>query len=747
MIKKIFLAIAALTVCIPVFSRIDIFKPIDDYKTLKKLFFPRDENSQKERELIEYIKQFCDNNGLNYRIDKIDNRQDIITNSYNIEINLNGNNRGRLIVLCPLNSELINQENYDNSISLQIVFDLILKCSNHIFNKNITFLFSGANTADKTGYYGAKYFLENSDDLSKSFVTVIDLLDFKSGIRFSGSINGRAMPAVILKKFLEINRKYYGIYFNRDEIYQARFDIKTEDSIASLFLKQKINAVLFYNRDEKYDNEIYFDNNSEKNLSEFFYTWLIQIDSLKLPIKMDYHYIYFDILGLHVFIPEIVQITAYILIIFITIMSRLLIPAFKKYHFGLLLQNLPYFSVLFVLYFVFSFIPLLSFLPVSQLTGISKAYLNTSFVYFLDIFFVPLLIIFILFNYLKNIFKIRRSYIYIYGAFVFCVINLFVFFIIDISIAMTYLWACLLITLTQFIKKRFKLKYVLYTLSSAGMILLLFDLTFSDSSAMLKTLNPVLMNFIYSLMTFPVILLLLRALTIYMDKTGTRVKKRNLALIITGIIMCSLIVLISISIFTEQKKGILRATLVNEHDRNISTLSLQSNLPIGELYMESGIKSGDIFIPKPEKEFLVYSRKLPYTINYELKKDNSYNFVFRLDSAKTIELLKIYLVVPKNSLPVNSSFVFNKINNPDYIKYNRQYEDVYLFNSGRNPGDKIEFQLELSDLNNSKIYFIPEYPYIDPSVVLIRKPEKIIEYKSVYIESYDLENLAFAPAP
>src|SRR4030042_342031 len=94
-----------------------------------------------------YFSFFICSFNLNYKITKIDNHKEIVTNSYNIEIQLKGSGKenDQIVFFCPLNSPIINQLYYDNSLAIQTVLDLIKKLNNISFKKDIIFLFSGAN--------------------------------------------------------------------------------------------------------------------------------------------------------------------------------------------------------------------------------------------------------------------------------------------------------------------------------------------------------------------------------------------------------------------------------------------------------------------------------------------------------------------------------------------------------------------------------------------------------------------------
>ena len=164
----------------------DDFQYLGTYDLIKEFYFPRDEGTINEEKLIEYIENFCKEHDLFLTKTKINDEDNIITNSYNLEITIKGTNKGKNIIIAHLNSQIINHQYIDNSLSILIILELIKKCKNLRLEKDLVFLISGSNKNEKKQYNGINYFIKNNN-LDHSLVTAIDLLSNKSRIKFSGN--------------------------------------------------------------------------------------------------------------------------------------------------------------------------------------------------------------------------------------------------------------------------------------------------------------------------------------------------------------------------------------------------------------------------------------------------------------------------------------------------------------------------------------------------------------------------------
>jgi hypothetical protein len=171
---------------------------LSDYSQIETIFFPSIEGSNQERELVTYIENFCIENSLQYKKTKIDE-----TNSLNLEINLNNDNKNNqeIIIIANLNSRMKEQIFYDNSISIQIMLDLIKYFKDKKNEKNITFLFSGANTREfDYNFYGLRSFMFSRNDFDNSFVVFLDILSVNEIIKITGTTYKKPIPLILIKK-------------------------------------------------------------------------------------------------------------------------------------------------------------------------------------------------------------------------------------------------------------------------------------------------------------------------------------------------------------------------------------------------------------------------------------------------------------------------------------------------------------------------------------------------------------------
>lgn len=737
--KKYLIVLSLLCLIFFIFSEEKKDPFYDDYGLLKEFYSPRDEGTLNERRLLKYIENFCSYYGVEYKRKKIDNEKDIITNSYNLEVYLKGSSTGKeqLVIVCPLNTMIMNQIDYDNSLTIKIVLDLIKQCNNIPFEKDLIFLFSGANEGEKPLFNGIKYYLETGENLNKSFVTIIDILSNKSKIRFSGSSNKMPIPLQILKQFLKMNKNEGDFYFNRYEIYKSRFFLKSSNNYVSQFLNEDVMAVSYSNRDHITASAYVNDMEYQKKLTTFFVDWLIFLDSIQLPIDADHHYHYLNIFGLNIFFRELFQVIFFLILIFFIIFIRLFFPKFQRLHLDLFFKILPYFIVIFIVQYIASFIPLILFFPIDLFTGLTKPYLNIAVLYVFNIFFIPLMMLFILFEFIEKLPFPKRSYLYIYGAIVFSSVNLFIFAVLDISIAYIYLWAIFSLTASQFTSKRSKLKYILYIVSCIPFILLIFDLTLFGDTNVIKGINIFLLNFLFSVLVFPFSLLLLRGYIIYRSVYKEIIKK-NFFVYGGLIILISIIGFILISIATFPEDKVVEAKLETNVKEAKSKLFLNSNMIIGKIFIQDEKGDYNYTFNRKDKMITTEVQETFYEIKEISDKESAYNYTLLINSKYFMEYVKIYLISPIGNYPMESNYVFNKIENFEG-NYDPISQDVYQFIVGRNPGKKLLFNMAVNK-GIYRLYLKIEYPLIKESALLISKNDGIVNKRSVFIEDIEFKN-------
>ena len=112
------------------------FIEFENYSSIKDNFYPNDEGDKNEKKLVNYIEEFLEFHNVNYKKRKIEN-DTYITNSYNIEITLESSKKSEeeIIVICPLNPLIYQQEYQDNSLTIQIMLNLIKSFKSEKNNK------------------------------------------------------------------------------------------------------------------------------------------------------------------------------------------------------------------------------------------------------------------------------------------------------------------------------------------------------------------------------------------------------------------------------------------------------------------------------------------------------------------------------------------------------------------------------------------------------------------------------------
>ncbi len=732
-----------LFVIIVLFLLIIIFNPktlncftLYNYKELNDAFFPRDEGSLNEKRLVKYIENFCNSYDLKYKTNKINDNENIITNSFNIEIYLKSNNidEEQLVIVCPLNNAIINRKNYDNSLSIQIMLELIKKCKEIPFKKDLIFLFSGSNERENSNYDGINFFIKKSENLNKSFVTVINLLNNKNKIIFSGSSNRKPIPHEILKRFFNVTNNFLNIKFSKNEIYKARFFFLSNKNYIFNFTKNDIPCVSFSNN-ETAENEGSVDKKYQIELINYFYEWLNKIDDIKLPLDTDYHYQYINLFGIKILIPEIIQILFILAIIILIIIIRLFFPGFQKLHIKLFIKSLPYFIIILLIYISLSFIPLAIFLPISYLTGITKSFLNFPLLYFINILTIPSLIILILYKLIIKIPFPKHSYLYVFGAFSFSLINLIIFSIFDISFSYIYLWAIIIISISQYTQQNIKLKFLFYSISIAPLFLLIINLSQISNLDPIKDINIFILNITFSFFTFPFILLFIRMGIIIKSKFKLIIHKE----IHFSIIMLMMIFLIisSIIISTARPPGekIVKAELYSDVNKKGNYLSLSSDSVIGNIKLKYNKELIEYNIFKNNKNILLTNKinnQKPYEITFKKTGSNYIKLNFNIKSKYIIEYLKIYLITPKNISPIDSNLIIKKTDS--FSKdFDHENNEIYYFLIPRNTGKNFSYNIELIK-NNYRFLFKFEYPFIKDSVLSLNKSNAIINNTNIFVE-------------
>ncbi|MBN2544536.1 MAG: hypothetical protein JXB50_01985 [Spirochaetes bacterium] len=722
------------------FANTDSQQIYDDFNLLYNDFLIRDEGSLNEKRLIDYLEKFCQIYNLNYTITKIDNQKDIVTNSYNIEIILKGSSKenDQIVFFCPLNSPIINQSFYDNSLSIQVMLDLIKKLNNISFKKDVIFLFSGANEGEYDKYNGIKYFLENRENVSKTLIVVVDILSNKNKIRFSGSNEKNSIPLELLKKFLKLQKGNKNIYFNRNEIFRTRILAQTSDNYLNEFLKNETVAVSFSNRENIKDIKIKAEKEYQVQLTDFFYNFFLSFDNIIFPLDSDYNYLYLNFFNIRIIISETTQIILYLLLIFIAIVLRMFFPKFQRIHYRSIINLFPYIMTLFSLFFLFSLIPLFLFFIIEKIFHIYRLYSNSIIIYMINIFLIPFVLIITFFNYVKMWSFPKHSYLYTYGFMISCFLNMVIILLLDISLIMIYLLPLILITLNQYLKKILWVRIIFHFLIFMPFLILIFDLTYLNNQFFLNNINPILFNLFFSISCFPFILIILEVYVRFINHI--HINKKIIFSSVVLVILLSSVFLVLNEKEKFKKENILSVKLITNVKENFSYLKLKSNYNIGEFFLNHRYAKKKYAINDKQFNIPIQSVKPYYTIN--TNQYNDFTYIFKIKSDHILEYLNIYLVCPKEFYPLESNYRYNKvdqINLKDYnlSGFNTEENDFYSFAIGRNAGEEFEFKIHLLK-GNYKIFINIEFPFIDYNFIDINNKSGFINKRSSFLEQINL---------
>ncbi|HQB61927.1 MAG TPA: hypothetical protein PK899_09755, partial [Spirochaetota bacterium] len=562
-----------------------------DYSFLYSLYHPCDEGSNNEKKLINYVKTVCEENNLNYQIKDISFENEYVSYSKNIEIEINDNpDQERVVFICPLNSISINQKTLDNSLSIQVALELMLKINEtkDSFNKNYLFLFSGAVGYDDDAYLGFQKFLEDSERYKNSVVNIIDVLSINNAIKFKGSMNNRKIPENLLEIFLKVFSDSKSVFLDVEEIDRTRFNLISYDNYATYFLKNDITTVIFSNRENITVDQFYFNLGLQKELINYLYLWALNLDNLKFPVEKSYNYQIFKFFGKYFILKEKYQILLFVVLIFAVILVRTFIPLFQRVRIVFILKILPNFLFLFILFYILSLIPFILTFPIGLIIKSRQIYMNMPLLYLCSIFFIPLVIILILKDSKLSFFFPKHNYLYIIASLIFLTINIFLIALIDFSMIYIFLWSIIMITFSNFTGRNFILKLLFYLLSPLPMILLIIKLFYFSDVQLVKNIleNIFLQNFFFCIIFYPFILLAIRTIIILKSVFKIFVNRARYAVILSVFLTAMLIFFILISLNLSLEEREIKITKTSNLIKNSTSIDINSNLNIGELSID-----------------------------------------------------------------------------------------------------------------------------------------------------------------
>lgn len=711
-----------------------------DYSFLYSLYHPCEEGSDNERKLINYIETVCIENNLKYQLKDISFENEYVSYSKNIEIEIKNNSDKEYVVfICPLNSIAINQKIIDNSLSIQVTLELLLKINEikNSLNKNYLFLFSGAVGYDDDAYLGFQKFLESSEYYKNSVVNIIDVLSINNVIKFKGSMNNRRIPENLLESFLKIPDASKSIFLDVDEIDRSRFNLISYDNYATFFLKNDITTVIFSNRENIILDQFYFNLDLQKELINTLYTWAINVDNLKFPVEKSYNYQIFRFFGKYFILKETYQLLIFVALIFIIILVRTFIPFFQRVRLLFILKILPNFLFLFILFYILSLIPFILTYPIGLIAKSRQIYMNMPLLYLCSIFFIPLMIILILKDAKLSLFFPKHNYLYIIASLIFLTINIFLIALIDFSMIYIFLWSIIMITLSNFTGRNFILKLFFYLLSPLPMILLIIKLFYFSDVHLIKNIleNIFLQNFFFCVIFYPFILLTIRTIIILKSVFKIFANKARYAVILIVFLtaMLAFFILISSNLSLEDPE--IKITKTSNLIKNSTSIDINSNLNIGELSIDVSPDILRMNIKDKEFHYEIISYERPYEAYFKTKNIGlNKNIIVKFSSISKIKYLDVYVLLPKNGYPYESNFNVKKVENL-FFTYNKNLFDVYKFMIPRNPRSNTEISFDIMKNKNFELYLKAESDDIKSPKISIYNDNTLIFKKSVYYDA------------
>lgn len=716
------------------------FRLIKSDVIFQEHFFPLDEGSEKQEDFLVYLEKFCLDRGLKYKRSKIEG-DDYSSNSYNFRIDIKGKGASgeKCVFIFPLNSIYINQELVDFSFSLQVGLELIDEALNYTFDKDLVFLFSGANGREGEEALGLVNYLEEAGiDRGQSFVNLVDIGNLPSRITFTGSLNERPVPALVLKNYLKSKPRESGVYFNPDEIQKARFRLLVGYERLGYFSERDVVAVAFKNVDNRAGSGGYIDEAQRFELVEYFINWLILFDTVELYKNIDYNYKFLDLPGYKLVISEVSQIIFYLITLLILISVRSVVAYSHRQRVKLIISIFPYFIGLFLLYFILSYLPRQLSSLLGYFFGGEGLYRTNPGLYMFNSFLIPLLIIYILFELINRLPFPKHNYLYIYGAVIFSYINLLLFTIFDISLTYVYMWTVLFFTLSHFTGKNFGLKYFVYLLSAIPLVKLFYDLLIAGNIELVReaVANPYLLNLTFCLFTFPYLLIAIRVYLINRNKFKILPSKLAHAIILFVVIVLSLLYYSLTSLNRVGEEKVVVGSYIKESSRGNSRLELSSEMGLGSLQIEeSGLVSSYNYEEK-DCSIQINSEHRPYSYKIsEEKLDFSRRLRLAIESEKEPDALELFLVCPDKINPLASNYRFLKVEDSEF---NREGNDVYKLLIPKRPGNNPVVDFELLPMQSYEIRLKLSYLGLDETIGLSIKSDRLL-IKSYYKEKIALE--------
>ncbi len=732
--KKIVVALFFLINIISLFS--DDF---NNYNYIKSISYPSIEGSVHERELISYLESFCRDQNLPYKISNIEN-----TRSVNFEINLFNENKNsdNIIVITTLNSRVKEQVFYDNSISIQIMLDLIKNFKDKNNNKNITFLFSGANTREfDYNFYGLRSFISTRTDFDNSFVVFLDIISANEKIKFTGTITKKPIPLILIKKMLSLTKNSPFFYIDDKEITKSRLTELNPDSYSRFLLTNGIPTVSFSNYGNINYSPFYQNNEYKDNLSSFFKEWITSLDGEDFPMDFDYNYYPLKIFGKQFFIPEYMSIIIFLLFCFIFIFLRTFMKIFDRARVFDLIKYFPFVLVTPIIFFAVSFIPFFLSKMLGNTTIVSiNSVLQFPALYFSSVFMIAILAIKIF--YIKSspiINATRQTFILTNYAIIFSLFNLLITLVIDISFMYVYLWALFFIILGHNARKIIvKISFFIVSSFMFFYILSSFSVVIREKVILEDVLNYLyLEQILLAILSTPFVILVMVSLSLVRIsfKLATNIKFYAISILVVLVLTTYMIKLLP-DLFPLEP--VIFTQIIADNKKSESTLDIFSNKMIRDLNVRVSNQVYDI--NKRYESNITIPTKIEKPFSYRIEREHDKNYTTHrilVNSTTLIDEAKLYLTLPRGAHPLSSNLDFDLLEDSS-VEYDENEGNIYKFFIPRFVGKELFFEVVLpNNIKNASLVFNFLYQY-NVSKDVIFSYNNFIYKKSLFIEELKL---------
>lgn len=657
-------------------------------------YFPREENSDNEKALFDYLENNFERVKSGYTVLDYSRLEKGHSFSRGYSVKINGKIDDLLVIAVPLNNKDYQNNINSGSVNIAIALKLLEIFSNFEPPVSVEFLFLGGERGDSKIYpIGSRYFLSNYAATIPTIVLYLDMDKAGDLITFRNSSHKDLSPMWLTESFAEIFiRENLDITTNSIQslVFQSGFEIAP--SIISTYLESEVPAIMLESgksRDIKLSDDQWI-NSFIKSVLTF-----ILNNEQGFDREWNRHYYISRIDGVLIMMGEkeglliIISLLA-VLLFLLLFKSRNLHLNLKRFknHF----MTLP---LLFFLTFLYLFLSTLIIEEISNMKDFPEMW--TQFpILFLIFKLIAALFLYSGFQFLIKGLAISPSHhFYTYSAFVSVLINLFAVLIYNINFAYFFLWSLIIVSLFMITKKEF-VKRIAIILSPLPLVIICYIIFKQPYLEICRFIlkSRINGNIFLTIIIMPS-LMLITSLNYYHHRfhRHRRSFSNIFSLIFWGSI--NLIILYNInnlsSYSSENKQPVIVDEIINLNEMSRSIL-LNSPAPIGDISLKLGeqelqlrnvkrsaeisapmipgllniSETSSTFLDRKNLQYTFTAEGSPDKINIRLKSEKPMiifdsNFPFEVTAdGKTIDFyigknpdfpLQLNLIIPRGSKP------------------------------------------------------------------------------------------------